>query len=89
MTINTLHERLEQVIQDLVNDPTLELANETRTEDIPGWDSMTQINLMFALEQEFGVRFAGDDIFAFETFGDLKNFIAQQKGLGQMTARGR
>jgi len=48
-------------------------------DQIPGWDSMVQINLMFVLEQQMGVCFSGSEIFEFETFGQLKRFVASHR----------
>ena len=71
-----LHERLEEIIRQLVSDETFEFSDDTMLDQIPGWDSIVQINLMFALEQQLGVRFSGSEIFEFETVGQLKRFVA-------------
>jgi acyl carrier protein len=71
-----VNERLEEIIRQLVNDDAFEFQDDTMLDQIPGWDSIVQINLMFALEQQLGVRFSGSEIFEFETFGQLKRFVA-------------
>ena len=74
----TIDDRLEEIIRQLVGDPTLELPDDAPLQDLPGWDSVVQINLMFALEQKLGISFNGSEIFEFETVGQLKRFAADR-----------
>lgn len=74
----TIDDRLENIIRQLVGDYTLELADDSALEDLPGWDSITQINLMFAIEQQLGISFGGSEIFDFETVGQLKRFAVDR-----------
>jgi acyl carrier protein len=76
-----IHDRLEEIIRQLVSDETFEFRDDTMLDQIPGWDSIVQINLMFALEQQLGVRFSGSEIFEFETVGQLKRFVASNLGV--------
>lgn len=69
-------QRLESIIRQLVNNDAISLADDTPLETLPGWHSVVRISLMYALEQQTGVRFTGTDIFAFETIGQLKRFVA-------------
>ena len=74
----TIDDRLEEIIRQLVGDPALELPDDAALQDLPGWDSVVQINLMFALEQKLGISFNGNEIFEFETVGQLKRFAAEK-----------
>jgi acyl carrier protein len=70
------HARIEEVFRAVLGDGSIELADETRAADLPGWDSLAHINAMFALENEFGVEFPGDEFGRLETIGDLKAALA-------------
>jgi len=78
----TLHERLEGVFQTVFNQPTLALRDDTRAADVDGWDSVAHINLMFAIEHEFGVQFVGNQLAEFDSIGQLKSFLDQASGHG-------
>lgn len=71
----SLHERLEQVFQNVFNNDELSLRDEMTASDIAGWDSVAHINLMFALEETFGVQFSGNELAEFRTIGDLKRYL--------------
>lgn len=74
----TLHERLEDVFRLVLNDNTLVLTSSTTPADVPGWDSIEHINLMFALEEEFDVEFAGNEFAEFETIGALERALEER-----------
>ncbi len=58
----TVHERLETVFREVLNQPGLELRDEMGGPDIAGWDSLAHINVMFGIEEEFGVQFVGTSL---------------------------
>jgi len=75
----TLHERLAEVFQNVFNDETLALTDETTAYDVPGWDSIAHINLMFSIEQSFGVQFNGNELAELKNIGELKNLLKRKK----------
>jgi acyl carrier protein len=68
-------DRLRTVFRLVLGDPTLELGDETSAEDIEGWDSLAHINLMFSVENEFGIQFLGNEFARFENVGELRRSI--------------
>lgn len=74
-----LHERLEEVFREVFDDDTLVLTDETTSHDIGGWDSVVHINLMFSIEQAFGVQFNGNELAELENIGELKQFLANKE----------
>lgn len=71
----TVDERLEEVFRSVFDDEQLRLSDDMTAADVPGWDSLAHINLMFALESEFGVTFKGDELADFADIGALKHFL--------------
>lgn len=76
-----LHERLTEVFREVLVDDSLVLRDEMTSQDISAWDSVTHINLMFAIEQAFGIRFRGNEL------ADLANIGALKKVLMERVAR--
>ena len=72
----TLHQQLEEVFHNVFNDDEIVLTDETTAQDIPGWDSVAHINLMFSIEDAFGVQFEGNQLAEFKNIGELKEFLA-------------
>jgi acyl carrier protein len=74
---NRLHDRLQEIFQTVFNDDDLELRDETTAADVPGWDSVAHITLMFSIEQAFGVQFAGNELAEFRNVGELKRYLTK------------
>ena len=49
-------ERLEQIFREVFNNSHLVLKENMTIDDIPEWDSMAQVNLCVALEEEFNIQ---------------------------------
>lgn len=73
-----LHERLEEVFRQVFGDENFKLTEEMTAHDIGGWDSVVHINLMFSIEQAFGVRFNGNELAEMKNIGELKQFLAKK-----------
>ena len=42
------------------------------------WESMAHMLFITKLEEEMGVEFSGDEIFAMQTIGDIKRVLAEK-----------
>lgn len=56
MTREEVFERLNKVFQEVFDDETIEVNDDTTSEDIDDWDSFEHINLIVAVEEEFPSR---------------------------------
>jgi acyl carrier protein len=73
-----VHEQLEGLFREVFDDEKLVLTDETTARDIPKWDSLAHINLMFSIEQSFGVRFKGNELAEMKNIGELKQFLVSK-----------
>jgi acyl carrier protein len=74
----TLHARLEELFRDVFNNDGLTLTDETTAEHISGWDSVAHINLMFRIEQTFGVEFTGNELAELKNIRELKRCLTRK-----------
>ena len=74
-------ERMQRLFRDVLDNPKLVLTPESRAETIEGYDSLVHINIISAVEQEFGVRFELDDILALENAADLIALVERKQRL--------
>jgi acyl carrier protein len=49
---------LQEVFRQVFDDPTIVLRDEMTAADVEGWDSVTHIDLLIAVEKALGIRFA-------------------------------
>jgi acyl carrier protein len=69
-------ERLTRTFQLIFDNPNLELRRSTSAKEVEGWDSLTYINLIVAIEREFGIRFTTAEIARLQNVGELADLIA-------------
>jgi len=77
----TVQERLEEIFRGVLNREDIALTDETTAADVPGWDSVAQINLMVSIEQSFGVQFTGNQLAEFRNVGELRRFLEGRAGV--------
>jgi acyl carrier protein len=60
-----------------------EIDDDTVASQVPGWDSLTHVSVIAAVEQRFGVRFGISDIVAMKKIGDLQRLLdSKRQGKG-------
>ena len=75
-----LLDRLQAVFRDVFDDPGLVLTDTMTAGDIPDWDSLQHVTLLFRIEDEFGVEFIGDEAASLGNVGELAELL-QKKGI--------
>lgn len=75
MDSQTILDALCLIFQDVLKRENICLSNETTAQDIEGWDSLTNMQLISKIEKQFNVRFNFRDIARFRNIGDICNAI--------------
>lgn len=78
--MNEIDDRMLQVFREVLGRDDVELTDTTTAKDVPGWDSLAHINLMYSLEAEFGVQFSDEQLTSFQDVGELRRFLAAEAG---------
>ena len=73
-------ERIERIVRDTLGDEDVALSETTRASDVPGWDSLAQVTIMFSIEEEFGVHLAAEEFAAFANVGELQRMLDVRLG---------
>lgn len=67
---------LNLIFQQVFDDDTIQIFPETTANDIEGWDSLSHINLILAIEKHFKIKFSQKELLHFRCVGDMANCIA-------------
>ena len=70
-----IYERLNNVFRDIFDDETIEVNANTTSSDIEDWDSLEHINLIVAIEQEFGMKFNMNEVTTMKNVGEMVEII--------------
>ncbi|MDO4293876.1 MAG: acyl carrier protein [Eubacteriales bacterium] len=78
MSREEVFERLNEVFRDVFDDETITVNDATTADDIDGWDSLEHINLMAAVESEFGIKFSMGQIVTMKNVGEMADIILEK-----------
>ena len=70
--------RVEDIFREELEQSDLVLTNETTAEDVEGWDSLSHVQLVAAMEEAFGIEFKSREILSWENVGDLIDSIQKK-----------
>jgi acyl carrier protein len=68
--------RARNVIARVFGDDDVVVESSTTTADVKGWDSASNIEVLVALEREFGIRFHTGEMAIVANVGQLVTLIA-------------
>ncbi|MGM9899247.1 MAG: acyl carrier protein [Bacilli bacterium] len=68
-------EKVAEIIAKELNSKKENITMETRLVEDLGADSLDAVEIMFALEEEFGIEIDDDSAQSIKTVGDLVNYI--------------
>ncbi len=71
---------LQGVFHKVFDNPDLCVSPQTTASDVTGWDSLTHINLIVAIEKAFKVRFTTAEVSGMQKVGDLLVLIERKTG---------
>ena len=57
-----MKERVLEIVSQVMGVPVAEVNEKSSPDTIASWDSLNHMNLVLALEEEFGVQFTDDQI---------------------------
>ena len=64
-------DELQPIFQDIFEDDELSITAESNADTVEDWDSLAHIILIFAIEQEFEIKFALGELEAMKNVGDM------------------
>ncbi len=67
--------RLRSIFRDVIGDASLEISENTKRSDLVDWDSVAMVQIILAVENEFGVRFSTGEIADIKSVSDLMKKI--------------
>lgn len=70
-----ISEELKKIILKTLNLENFDLTDETIAPQVPGWDSLTHINIILAVEKQYNVRFKSTEALKLKNVGDLQKLV--------------
>lgn len=78
MNEKQVYDRLNEVFRDVFDDEDITVNADTTADDIDDWDSIEHINLVGAVEDEFGLRFKMGEVSGMKNVGEMVDIIMKR-----------
>lgn len=78
MTREQVYMELNGVFQDVFDDESITVYDETTANDIEDWDSLEHINLVVAVEKQFGIKFTMGEVNGMKNVGAMVDIIIER-----------
>jgi acyl carrier protein len=72
--------RLKAVILRELDLEDFEITKMTTADSIPGWDSLSHVRIIVAVEAEYGIRFSTREVLNLKKVGDLQDLVERKAG---------
>lgn len=73
-----LLKQVQEIFRDILDDEEIVLEDSTTAEDVEGWDSLTHIQLIVAIEKQLKIKFTSKEILSWRNIGEMLDSIASK-----------
>ena len=81
MNDEAIWQRLTEIFRDVFDDDEITIDAETTAADIEDWDSLSNIELLVAIEKDFdGIKFSTGEVANMKNVGEMVGVIKQKTG---------
>lgn len=78
MSPSEVRVELTKVFRNIFGQTTLELKDEMTASEVPGWDSLTHIDLIVAVEKHFRIKLTTRDVAGLKNVGELASLVEKR-----------
>jgi acyl carrier protein len=72
--------RLKSIILSELDLEEFDISSTTAARSVPGWDSLSHVRIIVAVEAEYGIRFSTLELLKMKQVGDLQELVNQKAG---------
>lgn len=80
MDREAISSRVVEIMREVFDNDDIQYRDDLTAEQVEGWDSLSHIRLMVAVEKEFGVRFTGAEMEQLANLGALVDLLERKRG---------
>lgn len=78
MTRSDIQDKLQAIFRAVFDNHAIVIRDDMTAADVPEWDSLNHINLIVAVEKEFGIKFTTREVYAANTIGEFIDMLARK-----------
>ncbi len=70
--------QIQDIFRDILDDEEIVLTETSTADNVEGWDSLTHIQLIVAIEKKFKIKFTSKEILSWKNVGELVDSLASK-----------
>ncbi|RYZ85986.1 MAG: acyl carrier protein [Proteobacteria bacterium] len=74
----SIDEKFETILKSVLQLPEFDFADEMQAKNIPGWNSLSHLMVIVALEDGFNIRFSAAEALQAKNLKELKETIQRK-----------
>lgn len=78
MSRKKVFSKVQDIFRDIFDDGDLVINEDTNSDDVEDWDSLSHISLVSAVEKEFNIKFALGELMALKDVGAMVDLIVKK-----------
>ena len=78
MEVEGIRDELNKIFREVFDDESIRIADEMTARDVEEWDSLNHINLIVAVERNFGIRFTTMEVNRLANVGEFVALICRK-----------
>jgi len=67
--------RIEVIFKNVLDEESIALTETSTANDVEGWDSLTHIQLIVAIEKQFKIKFSSKEILSWKNVGEMVDAV--------------
>ena len=75
-----ISERLKKIILETLQLEDFDLHDDTTADTVPGWDSLSHVRVIIAIEVNYGIRFKTLEVIRLKNVGQLQRLVDVKTG---------
>ena len=73
-----VEQRIKEIMSEVFQVPVEDIRPDTSPEEVENWDSLTHLNMVLALEEEFSIRFESEQVVEMLSFELICRMVNEQ-----------
>ncbi len=70
-----ISEKMKSAILRQLKLQDYDMQDDTKANQVPGWDSLNHINVIVAIEKEYGIKLKSFEVLKCKNIGDLQKLV--------------
>jgi acyl carrier protein len=71
MSVDGVLAQVARIVAEILDNTSVQIREDTVARDVAGWDSLSNVQIILAVERNFGVRFTSREIQSFTNVGEM------------------